>query len=385
MKSEGIPTEIDWELLEGGETPDLEMATMLLDPRIDCEKLRPISRKMISGKRVTYSRNVTIPITRLCRNRCSYCGFKRESAGYLEWDEVIPLLREAEECECCEALIMSGERPELAYGGARSFLRRRGFKSTPEYVAWLCGRVLDETELLPHTNIGNLDADELSELKKVNASMGIMLEDASERLCVEGMPHHESPGKNPRVRIGTIEEAGRHKIPFTTGILVGIGQTGEEIARSLFKIGELHEKHGHIQEVIIQRFIPKRGTPMESCPPPSTGLMTKVISVARLILGSKMNIQIPPNIEKEFELMIQSGANDLGGISPLTPDEINPGQPWCSENEIFKRISSIGYRAELRPPVYREFAREVFLQPHILEKSLTWFRRFEDDARHAKS
>jgi 7,8-didemethyl-8-hydroxy-5-deazariboflavin synthase CofG subunit len=199
------------------------------------------------------------------------------------------------------------------------------------------------------------------------------------------MPHHESPGKHPKVRIGTIEEAGRQKIPFTTGILVGIGQTEEEIARSLLKIGEIHEKYGHIQEVIIQRFIPKRGTPMESRPPPSTELMTKVISVARLILGRKMNIQIPPNIETEFELMIHSGANDLGGISPLTPDEINPEQPWCSENEIFKRISSIGYRAELRSPVYREFASEKYLTPRILERTLTWFKRFEDDAKLATS
>jgi 7,8-didemethyl-8-hydroxy-5-deazariboflavin synthase CofG subunit len=378
MKSEGTLTEADWDRLEAGEPLDLDMAARILDSSFDVDRLGSLAIAKM-GPKVTFSRNATIPVTRLCRNRCLYCGFRRERGEYLRWPEIAPLLRRAKEASCCEALIMSGERPELVNEEARDFLSREGFGSTPEYVAWLCGRILDETDLLPHTNLGSLDAGELEELRKVNASMGMMLEDASERLCEEGMPHQGSPGKDPHIRIETIEEAGRQKIPFTTGILVGIGQTNREIARSLITIKDLRERYGHIQEVIVQRFVPNVGTEMEFTRPPTTRFMMKTVSVARMVLGSDVNVQVPPNIEREFELMIKSGANDLGGISPLTRDEINPGKPWCSESEIFKRVSSIGYRAELRPPVYREFAREEYLTPRILERTKDWLKRFEDE------
>ena len=379
MKSERMQASIDWSRLESGGPPDLDLATRLLDsgPR-EGRRLGQLAWGM-TKRTVTFSRNVTIPVTKLCRNRCQYCGFRREHGGYLEWDEISSLLEEAGEKRCCEVLFMSGERPELVHAEAKSFLRREGFESTPEYVAWLCGRALDETDLLPHTNVGNLDAGELRELRKVNASMGLMLEDASPRLCGEGMPHHGSPGKFPEARIATIEEAGRQKIPFTTGILIGIGQSNRDIARSLLKIREIQDRWGHIQEVIIQRFLPKAGTGMESTPSPTTQLMMNVVSVARLILEGKMNIQVPPNIEREFEIMIQRGANDLGGISPLTRDEINPDEPWCSESEIFKRATSIGCRVKLRPPVYGEYACSEYLEPRILEKTRSWLRRFEDD------
>jgi len=378
MKSGRMPAKTDGELPAPGRPEDIELVTGIIDsPRASTG----LKRLHVKGKTVTFSRNVTIPVTRLCRNRCGYCGYRMQSGGYLRWNDIVPLLERAGELDCCEALLMSGERPELAHPKAMKFLRAEGFNSTPDYVAWLCGRILDETDLLPHSNLGVLEPDELSDLGRVNASMGLMLEDASPRLCGEGMPHHGSPGKNPEVRLETIREAGRQKIPFTTGLLIGIGQTAAEIARSLLLVRQLQDRYGHIQEVIIQRFLPKRGTQMASKEPPPTGLMLNVVSAARIVLGREMNIQVPPNIEREFEHFIRMGANDLGGISPITPDEINPEETWCSEDEIFKRISSIGYRAELRPPVYREYSRREYLEPRILERAKSWLKRFEVDPR----
>jgi len=376
MKSGRMPAEIDGNLQSPGKPRNLELVTGIIESPETTTGCKQIH---VKGRTVTFSRNVTIPLTRLCRNHCGYCGYRRQSGGYLRWKDIMPLLERAVELGCCEALLMSGERPELVHPKAMKFLSEEGFNSTPDYAAWLCGRILDETDLLPHSNLGVLDPDELSHLREVNASMGLMLEDASPRLCGEGMPHHGSPGKNPEVRLETIKEAGRQKIPFTTGLLIGIGQTSTEVARSLILIRELQDLYGNIQEVIIQRFMPKRGTEMALISPPPTRLMLNVVSAARIILGREMNIQVPPNIEREFERFIKMGANDLGGISPITPDEINPEETWCSEDEIFKRISSIGYRAELRPPVYREYLRREYLEPRILERAKSWFKRFEVD------
>lgn len=324
---------------------------------------------------VTYSRNVTIPVTNLCRNRCSYCSFRKDEGRYLEWAEISPTLARAQELGCCEALFMSGERPERVHAQARTFLRGQGFGSTSEYVAWLCGKALDETDLLPHTNIGVLDRDELRGLKEVNASLGLMLEDAGRRLCGKGMAHERSPGKDPGQRIRTIEEAGRLKIPFTTGLLIGIGQRHAEIVRSLMVLKSIQDRYGHIQELIVQRFIPKPGTPMASFGSPSTDLMLNAVSVARLIFGPSMNLQVPPNIERRFETFLRAGANDLGGISPLTPDYINPQEAWCREEDIFKRVSLLGLRTEMRPPVYPDLARPKFLSPRVLSKTKRWISK----------
>jgi 7,8-didemethyl-8-hydroxy-5-deazariboflavin synthase CofG subunit len=324
---------------------------------------------------VTFSRNVTVPVTRLCRNRCGYCGFRDENGNYLRWKDIHPLLLDAEEKGCCEALFMAGERPEMREGKARRFLSEEGFGSTAEYVAWLCGRTLDETQLLPHTNVGVLDAEELRRLKEVNASLGLMLEDASPRLCGPGMPHGDSPGKRPSDRLHTIDEAGRLRIPFTTGVLVGIGQTKGELMRSLTILKKIQEKRGHIQEVIIQRFLPKPATPMEGHPTPATHLMINAVAVARLVFGPSMNLQVPPNIERNFDDFLRAGANDLGGVSPITHDYINPEEPWCSEDEIFKKVSSTGLRATLRPPVYPRYARPEFLSPVVLARTKAWLDR----------
>ncbi len=365
---------VDWGDLERrppGEK-EAEMLLALGDPA--CSTLHRMAMGR-TRRTVTYSRNVTIPVTNLCRNRCSYCSFRREDGGFLEWKGISPTLARAQELGCCEALFMSGERPERVHARARAFLRGQGFRSNSQYVAWLCGKTLDETELLPHTNIGVLERDELRNLKEVNASLGLMLEDASRRLCGEGMAHERSPGKDPRERIRTIEEAGRLRIPFTTGLLIGIGQSHAEIARSLMVLKSLQDKYGHIQELIIQRFVPKPGTPMASFASPPTELMLNAFSVARLIFGPSMNLQAPPNIEPEFESFLRAGANDLGGISPLTPDYINPQQAWCKEGEIYKRVSSMGLRTEMRPPVYPSLARPKFLPRRILSRTKRWISK----------
>ncbi len=348
----------------------------MLSEGYDLERLREAAWSL-TPRTITFSTNFTIPVTRLCRNRCAYCAFRDPKGGYLAWKDVLPLLRAGEEAGCCEALFMSGERPEERHPEARRFLESQGFGTTPEYVAWLCGRTLDETQLLPHSNIGVLEPDEIASLAEVNASLGLMLEDASQRLCEEGMPHQGSPGKVPSERIRTIKEAGRRRIPFTTGILVGIGQSNDEMIRSLLEIRSLAERYGHIQEIIIQRFLPKRGTPMEKCPGPSRALMLRVFSVARLIFGRRMNIQVPPNIERSFEDFILSGANDLGGISPITPDEINPETTWLKEDEIINRVSSIGCRARHRAPVYEGYARREFLSPRVLERTRSWIGKYK--------
>lgn len=334
---------------------------------------------------VTYSRNVTIPVTRLCRNRCAYCGFRRDRDAYLLWDDIKPTLLRAEERGCCEALFMTGEKPEQIDDGARAFLSDHGFRSTPEYVAWLCGRTIDETDLLPHTNIGVLNADEIRELKEVNASMGLMLEDASPRLCGPGMAHHRSPGKVPARRIRTLEIAGEVGVPMTTGLLIGIGQTRREIADSLSVIEGIHERHGHIQEIIIQRFAPKPDTPMASWESPPTPLMLNCFLAARLMFGIGMNLQVPPNIEPEFELFLRNGANDLGGISTITPDYINPRHEWVREGEIYKKVSEMGLTVEVRPPVYPEYVRAELMAPGVKGRTEEWIRRMKGDGRRLDS
>lgn len=364
----------DWGELER-RPPGEREAEMLLglgSPACNTLRLMAMGR---TKRIVTYSRNVTIPVTNLCRNRCSYCSFRKDEGRYLEWAEISPTLARAQELGCCEALFMSGERPERIHAQARTFLRGQGFGSTSEYVAWLCGKALDETDLLPHTNIGVLDRDELRGLKEVNASLGLMLEDAGRRLCGKGMAHERSPGKDPGQRIRTIEEAGRLKIPFTTGLLIGIGQRHAEIVRSLMVLKSIQDRYGHIQELIVQRFVPKPGTPMASFGSPSTDLMLNAVSVARLIFGPSMNLQVPPNIERRFETFLRAGANDLGGISPLTPDYINPQEAWCREEDIFKRVSLLGLRTEMRPPVYPDLARPKFLSPRVLSKTKRWISK----------
>ena len=313
------------------------------------------------GKTVTYSRKVFVPLTNLCRNRCAYCGFRKEpgtpGAGFLTFEKAMKIVKTGEKLGAKEVLISTGEKPETKYEEARRFLRKLGYSSTVEYVRDFEERVLKETEyMMPHTNIGVLTKKEMAELKPLNASMGLMLETISERLMGKGLPHENSPWKHPKIRLRMIREAGELRIPFTTGILVGIGETWEERIKSLLVIREVNREYGHIQEVIIQNFMPEPGTPMETHPPPSPITFLKTIAIARLIFHGETSVQAPPNLSlRMYQTLLLAGINDWGGISPLTPDFINIKYPWPMISEVRKITEELGYVLRERLAIYPKY------------------------------
>jgi FO synthase len=289
------------------------------------------------GARQTYSPKVFIPLTRLCRDRCHYCTFARptdRASPYLTPDEVLAIAREGKAAGCAEALFTLGDKPELRYPSARVQLEQLGYASTIDYLAAMCALVLRESGLLAHVNAGIMTRAEMSMLRDVSASQGLMLESTASRLCERGGPHYRSPDKIPAVRIEAIRLAGELAIPFTSGILIGIGETREERLDALFALRELHEGYGHIQEVIVQNFRAKARTPMANAPEPEMEDLLWTIAAARLILGPAMNIQAPPNLsDAAFPQLMDAGINDWGGVSPVTPDHVNPEAPW-PEREI---------------------------------------------------
>ena len=306
---------------------------------------------------VTYSRKVFIPLTHLCRDVCHYCTFartpKKIDQPFMPVEDVLELCREGARMGCQEALFTLGEKPELRYSAARQALESMGFASTLDYVREVARRVLSETGLLPHINAGCMDADEIAGLRQVSASMGIMLESASPRLCEKGMPHHGSPDKEPTKRLQTIERAGEAAVPFTSGILIGIGETRRERIESLLALREIHQRHGHLQEVIIQNFRAKPGTLMSSAPEPDLNDLLWTIAVARLIFGAQMNIQAPPNLSPGvLPQLIAAGINDWGGVSPLTPDYVNPEAPWPHLDRLAAETAAAGKFLEQRLTVY---------------------------------
>lgn len=302
------------------------------------------------GQFVTFSRNVFIPLTNVCRNNCGYCGFRRDvshpAARLMSPDDVKNVLEEGARSGCSEALFTFGERPGDVEGFA-PLLQRYGFHDILDYLASMCGLALDKG-LLPHSNPGMLSYRELQKLKPLNASMGLMLETTAGIAA-----HMGSPGKIPAKRLKTIEDAGRLKIPFTTGVLIGIGETREDRVRSLGCIRELHSRYGHIQEVIVQNFVPKAGTPMERHPAPSMDIMVDSIRLARRILPEDIAVQVAPNLIDPGELM-RHGANDLGGISSVTIDHINPESKWPGIEEL---KSKIGTCLRERLPIYPSYVR----------------------------
>ena len=289
-------------------------------------------RNRSKGTNVSYSRKVFIPLTNFCQNFCRYCIYRRDPsdplAKTLEPDEVEMVADDGWRVGCTEALFVTGDRPEASYQEVRVNLRKLGYVSTVEYLRDMCEMVLKRTGLLPHSNPGTISKREMGELKDVNASLGLMLENVSARLTLRGGPHESSPSKDPKLRLATIEYAGQLKIPFTTGLLIGIGETSEEVVDSLFAIKDLHDRYRHIQEVIIQNFQSKPGIPMMDHPEPSPKYVMRVAAMARLILGGDMNIQVPPNLSIQYERYLDAGVNDWGGISPITVDHINPEAPW---------------------------------------------------------
>ena len=311
------------------------------------------------GRVITFSPKVFIPLTRLCRDFCGYCTFRQspqETEGlYLTVDEVLAVARAGQRLGCTEALFTLGERPEQRYSEAAEWLSGRGYRTTHEYLAHVCRTVFEETELLPHGNPGTMSRRELEALQPINPSIGIMLESSSPRLYEPGGPHEFAPSKRPRVRLRTMELAGELGIPFTTGILIGIGETRLERVESLLAIRRVHQRYGHIQEVIIQNFRAKADTPMADSPNAAPDELMWTTAVARLVLGERVNIQVPPNLSEDYERYIGAGINDWGGVSPLTIDYVNPEAPWPQLSELERRTREAGYELRPRLPVYPEY------------------------------
>ena len=313
------------------------------------------------GNTVTFSPKVFIPLTRLCRDFCGYCTFRQDPAAagdqlYMSPDEVLKVARAGQRLGCTEALFTLGERPEARYPEAAEWLKHRGYRTTLEYLTDMCKLVVEETSLLPHANPGTMSRQEMASLRPYNPSMGLMLESTSQRLYEAGGPHEFAPSKRPRVRLRTIEIAGELKIPFTTGILIGIGETRRERIDALLAIRRLHAAHGHIQEVIIQNFRAKPDTPMGLTPHATSIELLWTVAVARLLLGPDMNVQVPPNLSSEdYQLYLGAGINDWGGISPLTIDFVNPEAPWPGIAQLRKRSADKGYQLRPRLPVYPEY------------------------------
>jgi 7,8-didemethyl-8-hydroxy-5-deazariboflavin synthase CofG subunit len=323
------------------------------------------------GTVVTFSKKVFIPLTTLCRDYCSYCTFRKDpgqpGAHFMTPDEVLALAEQGRRAGCKEALFSLGDQPERIFPEAREFLRKQGFTRTLDYLAAMCELVLEKTGLLPHTNPGVMDRAALERLKDSNASVGLMLENVSPRLMRDGLPHANAPDKVPALRLRTIQEAGKLSIAFTTGILIGIGETMEERIDSLFAIRTLHEKYGHIQEVIIQNFRAKPEIPMAAHPEPSLEDMLRTIAIARLILGPHMNVQAPPNLSyNDFPRLLDAGINDWGGISPVTKDFINPEAAWPQVSRLQSETEARGFILRERLALYPEFVgREEFLSSRV--------------------
>lgn len=360
----------------GSLTP--EGARVLLDARGE-EQLAGLlqaaaeARDAWKGRAVSFSKKVFIPLTNLCRDYCGYCTFRKDpgqpGARTLTPDEVLALAEAGRRLGCKEALFSLGDRPEARFPEARDFLKRVGHRTTLSYLAQMCERVLHETGLLPHTNAGLLPRNDLEALRRSNSSMGLMLESKSERLCAPGQAHARAPDKRPAPRLRTIEEAGRLRIPFTTGILIGIGETTAERVDALFAIRALHRRHGHIQEVIIQNFRPKPDIPMRDHAAPRRADHARTVAVARLVLGA-VNVQAPPNLSDDYSLLLRAGINDWGGISPLTCDFINPERPWPHLEALRARTDEAGLELKERLNIYPEFLRDdEFLDPSVAAKA----------------
>jgi len=324
------------------------------------------------GNVVTYSRKVFIPLTQLCRDVCHYCTFaktpKRLDAPYMAVDQVLEIARQGARLGCKEALFTLGEKPELRYSAARAALDKLGFATTLDYVAHVAGLVLKETGLLPHINAGNMTAAEIATLRRVSASMGIMLESAADRLGDKGMPHHGSPDKVPATRLETLDLAGEARVPFTSGILIGIGETRRERIESLLALRDCHRRHGHLQEIIVQNFRAKADTKMALAPEPDLDELLWTLAVTRIIFGPAMSIQVPPNLSPGvLPQLVAAGINDWGGVSPLTPDHVNPEAPWPHLEELTRATALAGKHLDERLTIYPAFAREpeVWLDPAL--------------------
>ena len=352
-------------------SPDPELALRYLTGTIADDPLFEIARDLRDqghGRTLTYSRKVFIPLTTLCRDRCTYCTFaKPPGAGgvYLEPDEVLAVATAGDEHGCTEALFTLGDRPEDRWPQAEAFLEAKGLTSTIEYVVAMSELVRAETSLFPHANPGLMGDSEMQALRPTNPSMGLMLENISPRLMEPGMPHHNCPDKDPVQRVATIEAAGRNRVPFTTGILVGIGETPDEIVSSLFALLDLAGRTGAIQEVIIQNFRAKWDTPMRRSAEPIPRWFARVVALARWIMGAEANVQVPPNLTEGFEIYVDAGINDWGGVSPVTIDWVNPEAPWPHLDMLRSRTEAAGFSLRPRLPVYPPYIDQDWIDPGL--------------------
>jgi 7,8-didemethyl-8-hydroxy-5-deazariboflavin synthase CofG subunit len=334
-------------------------------------RIAQILRNKQKGTRVTYSRKIFFNLINLCRDTCSYCTYKSEPGqskiSMMSTHDVQNLAKLGKNYRCTEALFVTGERPEQKYHEARRWLKENGFASTAEYLIHASEIALNEG-LFPHTNAGNLTKSEMNELKKTNVSLGLMLENASARLSKSGMAHEFAPSKHPKARLRVLKDAGELGIPMTTGVLIGIGETAFEIIDSIYAIKEIHKKYGHIQEIILQNFQPKSDTRMKNAPSPEEKYFKTLVALTRIIIP-EMNIQIPPNLSPgSYASFLSVGINDWGGISPLTPDYVNPEFSWPSIDTLAKNSSNAGFELKARLPIYPEFFS--FVHPELKDKML---------------
>jgi 7,8-didemethyl-8-hydroxy-5-deazariboflavin synthase CofG subunit len=346
--------------------PDSDLPRLLAIARAAKERFRPGF--------ITYSRKVFIPLTNLCRDYCGYCTFRRDpgepGAHTMTPDEVLSVAQAGENLGCTEALFSLGDKPELLFPEMRETLRHLGYKSTLHYLEAMCEMVLRETSLLPHPNPGLLSAEWIARLATVSPSMGLMLETTNTELLGAGRAHDNAPDKVPARRLRTIEEAGKQRVPFTTGLLIGIGESAADRIDTLLAIRGLHERYGHIQEVIVQNFRVKPTIPMAQWPEPTRGEMLRTVAVARLLLPN-VNIQAPPNLSAPYyDDLLDAGINDWGGVSPLTPDFINPEKPWPHLEQLRLRTEAKGLELRQRLPIYPEFLPQVMAKDGLLSEKL---------------
>ena len=339
----------------------------------DIIKLMDETCKYRENNLITFSKNVFIPLTEICKNDCGYCNFKKspddkEATLLKTKEEVLTSLKEAEKYGCKEALFTFGEDADEEEAVLKK-LNEFGYSNMTDYVVDICKMTLTETNLLPHTNGGNFSYENLKKLKEVNASMGIMLENSSERLMTT-IAHEKSPGKDPKRRLETIANAGKLKIPYTTGILIGIGETKEEIADSLLAIRELYDTYGHIQEIIIQNFTVSPGIAMENMEEPTLLDMIRTVSAAKLLFkDTDVSIQVPPNLNYETsQIFLLCGADDWGGVSPVSHDYVNPTSPWPTLDHLERLTNDAGFKLVERLCIYEKYFTEEWLNKELLEK-----------------
>lgn len=326
------------------------------------------------GKQITYSRKVFIPLTNMCRDTCTYCTFvkhpSKPEARILTPEQVLFMAKQGEAHGCKEVLFSLGEKPELRYPEAKKKLAILGYNRMTSYLRDMCKLILDKTSLLPHVNAGTLSNQEIDELKPVSASMGMMLETITKRLSKKGGPHYACPDKTPIQRLRTLSRVGKKNVPFTTGLLIGIGETFEERIEALEEINKIHAKYGNIQEVIIQNFRRKPDIKMANHPEPTLEAMLRTIAAARIILNPEISLQAPPNLSDRHIKYIQAGINDWGGISPVTIDFINPEHAWPDIEKLRTSCIKAGYKLNERLTVYPKYIKssERFLNTTVSEK-----------------